>query len=168
MKTATEPEFACGTQVMVPFHGLCEVQGLHEEQILGESCLFYHLQPQNDKTLLKIPVDQAAARGVRAVAEREQLTEILKRTQENWSPEGQTPSTRLKHWNEMLRSGEAGCRLQILQQIQQTEQSFRLTKPEQELRDRLRLAFRSEVQVVLDISGAHAGRLVNQATAGLQ
>lgn len=158
--------FTPGSQVMVPFHGLCEVVGVSREEILGEQVVLIELEPLfGSNTVIKIPESQMEARGARLAASAEEMRELLEETTTELEQYVRTPPhRRMKNWSRLLRSGRPGCRKELLALMDQIEQAGdKLSKSEQELREQVRLAFRHEVEAALDISAQQAGRKINEA-----
>ena len=156
--------FSVGAQVMVPFQGLCEIVGAQKEEILGKETLFYQIQPVGSPTLLKIPAHQMLKQGIRLKASADQIEEILEATPEAFHYKRERPFTRMRMWTQLLRSGQPGCRRELLRRLDLVEQAGeKLTREEIALRERVRSAFRHEVEAVLDISTLHAGKRVNES-----
>lgn len=162
--TPKTPRYKQGDLVMVPLRGLCEIVSAHEEEILGAVHLFYEMKPLADESILKIPSGQMAAQGIRPTMTQVAMEQLLDCEPDPCElPEGR-PHQRLKRWVEILRSGDAGCRRRVLCMLNDLQdKGDKLSKSEQELQEKIRLAFRHEIETVLGLSAPQAGRRVNLA-----
>lgn len=151
---------------MVPLRGLCEIVAVQEEEMLGQTHLFYEMRPLAEEGIVKIPASQLEAQGIRATLSPERMEQLLQQDLECGEPPEGKPHQRLKKWVQMLRSDGIGARLRVLVLLNRLEKKGeRLSKKEQELQDQIRLAFRHEVETVMDLSAPQAGRKVNLAIA---
>jgi len=166
---ATQPAidlpFAIGEQVIDPLHGMCEILAAEEQDILGMRSLYYVLKPHGEQGVLKIPAAVITAHGVRRPLSRRQLQQLLHVPMDPSTLPHDKPHQRFKAWIDMLRTGHAEAGRRVLWEAQRVQADRKLSPQEVELRERVSLAFRQEVQSVMGLDDEQTGRFVQKAVA---
>ncbi len=149
----------------MPLRGVCELINIQEETILGESHVFYELKPSRSKGKLKIPAKQLESHGIRPLLTPEEMEALLQPVDSPPKPTDEESWQRMKRWQSMLRTGGPQAAKQVLLELKVLEKRGLLTedKEAQELQRRLYLHLRDEIQLVFNLSAAHAGRKLNEA-----
>lgn len=156
-------EFEIGQKVMVPMRGLCSIEAVQEETMLGQTLRFVHLRPSRGKGIIKMPASQLEELGVRSLVDK---TEVLSVLESDWEVEDLSEMEsheRLERWTEMMRSGDYGTRIQVLREIATVAKKDSLDSLEVKFQKQTRLAARREIESVLKTSPAGAGRKLNLA-----
>lgn len=156
-------DFEIGQQVMVPMRGMCTVEDVKEEVMLGQSHKFVHLRPHRGEGVIKMPVNQLADQGVRSIETKEQILAVLEDETPVEDLSQMASFERLDLWTDKIRSGDYGTRIQVLREIALAEKKSQLDRQEQKFKKQLRLAARREIETALKTSAASAGRRLNLA-----
>ena len=85
---------------MYPVHGVVEVQGVEEKEILGSRKSFYILNVLESNVKLMVPTDNINSVGLRPVVARKQVKKILDILSEE---EGETPKLGVQSWNKRYK-----------------------------------------------------------------
>lgn len=156
--------FEAGQCLVTPLHGVCEIMERAEQEILGHVQVFYVLQPLDEPGLLKLP-QKSLEPGVRPLIDEEGMRDLLT------APMGDTvvpqlrPHQRVEAWLADLKQGCPRVRRRVLWQMGQVRLRERKLSPVEDLMcERVLTSFRREVEIVLDVDGDEARRLVEDAT----
>jgi len=156
-------DFEIGQRVMVPMRGMCQVEDVQEETMLGQTLKFVHLRPSGGKGIIKMPASQLEEQGVRPLVSKDEVLATLDSEVEVEDLSEMESFDRLERWTEMMRSGDYGTRIQVLREIQVVDKKDALDDQEKKFKKQVRLAARREIENVLDTSAAGAGRRLNEA-----
>ena len=151
-------DFEIGQRVMVPMRGMCQVEDVKEETMLGQTLRFVHLRPSAGKGIIKMPASQLEEQ----VSKDEVLATLDSEVEVEDLSEMES-FDRLERWTEMMRSGDYGTRILVLREIQVVDKKDALDDQEKKFKKQVRLAARREIENVLDTSAAGAGRRLNEA-----
>jgi RNA polymerase-interacting CarD/CdnL/TRCF family regulator len=160
---STVIDFEIGQKVMVPMRGMCRVEDVREETMLGQTLRFVHLKPSRGKGLIKMPASQLEGQGVRPLVDKAEVLAVLESDEEVDDLSEVESYERLDRWTEMMRSGDYGTRIQVLRQISLVAKNGALDEQEKRFQKHVRLAARREIENVLNTSAAGAGRKLNLA-----
>lgn len=156
-------DFEIGQRVMVPMRGMCQVEDVKEETMLGQTLRFVHLRPSAGKGIIKMPASQLEEQGVRPLVSKDEVLATLDSEVEVEDLSEMESFDRLERWTEMMRSGDYGTRILVLREIQVVDKKDALDDQEKKFKKQVRLAARREIENVLDTSAAGAGRRLNEA-----
>lgn len=156
-------KFEVGQKVMVPMRGMCTIEGIEEETMLGQTMSFAKLRPHGGKGVIKVPTKQLIEQGVRGLVSKDELLAGLESTDEVEDLSEVVPYERLDRWTEQMRNGDYGTRIQVLREIALVEKKGALDTQEKKFHKQVRTAARNEIQSVLGTSAAGAGRKLNEA-----
>lgn len=85
---------------MYPVHGVVEVQGVEEKEILGSRKSFYILNVLESNVKLMVPTDNINSVGLRPVVARKEVKKILDILREE---DGETPKLGVQSWNKRYK-----------------------------------------------------------------
>lgn len=150
--------FQPGAIAYVPLHGLCQVLREEKTEILGSLHQFTVFQPEADEALLKVPSDQMGARGIRPLADADELeSQLCESNPEKLEIPRAKPHHRMRFWKRNLKSGTLESRRAVLDALDTIETNGgRLSKDENALKERLTHNFRRELEQVLELTGEQA------------
>lgn len=154
-------ELPVGSEVMVPFWGLCEVLDLVDGNVGGQPARLYILQPEAVSHTIQIPQHNAEELGVRPLLGPEQVAAALAGPHSAPFIPEEHPKVRYGRLMSLLRAGQPAARRQVLAVLNRVPE---LEPYEQELRDRVSRNFRRELERSLGLSDAEAAELVRAAT----
>lgn len=150
-----------GSLACVPLQGVCQVLNIEESEILGQRHRFFVLETQEEKVLVKVPEKQLESQGIRPLMSADLMQTLLEKQLEVEVPQGR-PHLRVRKWTSLLRTGEFGCRRQVLAELQAIEDGGgRLSKQEAALKERVRQNLEQEIALVLGLSRDQAGDRLN-------
>ena len=156
-------DYEIGQRVMVPMRGMCSVEDVKEETMLGQTLRFVHLRPSRGKGIIKMPASQLEEQGVRPLVDKTEVLSVLDSEVEVEDLSEMESFDRLERWTDMMRSGDYGTRIQVLRELQIVDKKDALDDHEKKFKKQVRLAARREIENVLDTSAAGAGRRLNGA-----
>ena len=85
---------------MYPVHGVVEVQGVEEKEILGSRKAFYILNVLESNVKLMVPTDNINSVGLRPVVARKEVKKILDILKEE---NGELPKLGVQSWNKRYK-----------------------------------------------------------------
>lgn len=85
---------------MYPVHGVVEVQGVEEKEILGSRKAFYVLNVLESNVKLMVPTDNINSVGLRPVVARKEVKKILDILKEE---NGEIPKLGVQNWNKRYK-----------------------------------------------------------------
>jgi len=156
-------DFKVGQTVVVPMRGMCSVEDVREETMLGQTMQFIHLRPRQGSGIIKIPANQLRDQGVRSLADKDEVLSSLSSKEKVEDVSEMESLDRLDRWTEILRSGDYRSRIQVLREIVLASKKTKLDEHERKFEKQVRLAARSEIESVLETTAAAAGRRLNEA-----
>lgn len=157
--TAYRNGWIVGAKVVVPMSGMCELTAIREEEILGERYQVVEMVQPEEKSVLKVPAAQMESRGVRPPLSRKEMECLMAEELEPVDPPKEPPHRRLQRWSQLLRTGGASAPRKVLWELHRLG---RPTRKEREFGDRIRLAFKSEIEHVLGVGPVDADHLINR------
>ena len=165
--SSTVSTFSVGSTVYEPYLGLCTIVDSSEETMLGESLVFFQLQPEHGTTSVKVPARAMASRGIRGLLSSGELEQLLLAPVEAES-EGETarehPSKRVKRWSELVRATSPSGPYNFLREVQDlVATGYRLNAREQEMQEAISRGVVQEIASVLELSAKEAGARFDDA-----
>lgn len=93
-------QFKVGQSAVYPVHGVVEVQGVEEKEILGSKKSFYILNVLESNVTLMVPTDNIESVGLRPVVAEGEAGEILDILKEE---NGDVPNLGVQSWNKRYK-----------------------------------------------------------------
>ena len=156
-------DYEIGQRVMVAMRGMCSVEDVKEETMLGQTLRSVHLRPSGGKGIIKMPANQLEEQGVRPLVNKDEVLSVLDSEVDVEDLSEMESFDRLERWTDMMRSGDYGTRIQVLRELQIVDKKDALDDHEKKFKKQVRLAARREIENVLGTSAAGAGRRLNEA-----
>ena len=85
---------------MYPVHGVVEVQGVEEKEILGSKKTFYILNVLESNVKLMVPTDNIESVGLRPVVRKKEVKKVLDILKEE---NGEVPKLGVQSWNKRYK-----------------------------------------------------------------
>ena len=85
---------------MYPVHGVVEVQGVEEKEILGSKKAFYILNVLESNVKLMVPTDNIESVGLRPVVRKKEVKKVLDILKEE---NGEVPKLGVQSWNKRYK-----------------------------------------------------------------
>ena len=73
--------YATGDYIVYPSHGVGRITGIESQTIAGMSLEMYVVAFENERLILRVPVDKAGKSGMRKLSSREKITPSAVRAQ---------------------------------------------------------------------------------------
>ena len=93
-------KFKAGQNAVYPVHGVVEVQGVEEKEILGSKKAFYILNVLESNVKLMVPTDNINSVGLRPVVAKNEVKKILDILREE---DGKIPKLGVQSWNKRYK-----------------------------------------------------------------
>ncbi len=93
-------KFKAGQNAVYPVHGVVEVQGVEEKEILGSKKFFYVLNVLESNVKLMVPTDNIDSVGLRPVVAKNEVKKILDILKEE---NGKIPKLGVQSWNKRYK-----------------------------------------------------------------
>lgn len=141
--------YCCGDKVAHPGHGACVIKDIASREILGESCMYYVINPVMDpKTDILIPVNNAKKIGLRDLVSESTVDEILSSIESlevEWINNHQK---RIQYCNEKLKSDDLESACQVLVVLSDRETETKLTSADRDMMYQTKQKLISEISQV--------------------
>ncbi len=93
-------KFKAGQNAVYPVHGVVEVQGVEEKEILGSKKAFYILNVLESNVKLMVPTDNINSVGLRPVVAKNEVKKVLDILREE---DGKIPKLGVQSWNKRYK-----------------------------------------------------------------
>jgi len=93
-------KFKVGQNAVYPVHGVVEVQGVEEKEILGSKKSFYILNVLESNAKLMVPTDNISSVGLRPVVAKKEVDKIFEILKEE---DGEIPKLGVQSWNKRYK-----------------------------------------------------------------
>ena len=93
-------KFKAGQNAVYPVHGVVEVQGVEEKEILGSKKAFYILNVLESNVKLMVPTDNINSVGLRPVVAKKEVKKVLDILREE---DGKIPKLGVQSWNKRYK-----------------------------------------------------------------
>ncbi len=108
-ETTSKHQFKVNEWIIYPSHGVGKITGIEKISIMGQDVVFYELFFEREKLTIKVPAENIQKSGVRKLATKSELEEVLsilrngtKKTKGMWSRRAQEYETKINSGNIIL------------------------------------------------------------------
>ena len=122
--------FHIGDRVCYPMHGVGIIQAIEEHQVLGKCAQYYILRFLDGKMMAMVPVEKAAAIGLRQLISAEESEKVLLYLDSAAPPVSETWNQRYRENMDKLRSGEIYGVADVVKTLSQREREHGLSSGE--------------------------------------
>ncbi len=146
-------QFEVGQNAVYPVHGVVEVQGVEEKEILGSKKFFYVLNVLQSNVTLMVPTDNVDSVGLRPVIGKKEVKKILdilrKQAPDTPNPGGQSWNKRYKEYADKVKSGDIYEIATVLRDINHLREVKNLSFGEKRIRENALSHLVKEVSIAL-------------------
>ena len=134
--------FAAGDYIVYPSHGVGRITGIESQQIAGIELEMYVVSFENERLILRVPVDKVAKSGMRKLSSREKITSALETLKVRVRPRRNVMwSRRAQEYEAKINSGDPVSIAEVVRELYrnvgQPEQSYSERQIYQAALDRL-------------------------------
>jgi CarD family transcriptional regulator len=134
--------FATGDYIVYPSHGVGRITGIETQNIAGMELELYVVAFENERLILRVPVDKVAKSGMRKLSSREKITSALDALKIRVRPRRNIMwSRRAQEYEAKINSGDPASIAEVVRDLYrnvgQPEQSYSERQIYQAALDRL-------------------------------
>ena len=121
--------FAAGDYIVYPSHGVGRITGIESQHIAGIELEMYVVSFENERLILRVPVDKVAKSGMRKLSSREKITSALETLKIRVRPRRNVMwSRRAQEYEAKINSGDPLAIAEVVRDLHrnagQPDQSF--------------------------------------------
>ncbi len=143
--------FNIGDRVVYPMHGAGLVESIEERQILGEVRSYYIVRIKHGNMQVMVPVDGAAAVGLRSIVEPKALDPVFSTLGAESTPMDENWNRRNRENMEKLKTGDLSQVAEVIRNLARIDRVKKLSTGEKKLLNNARMILSSEMSMVLGI-----------------
>lgn len=143
--------FNIGDRVVYPMHGAGLVESIEERQILGEVRSYYIVRIKHGNMQVMVPVDGAAAVGLRGIVEPKALDLVFSTLGAESTPMDENWNRRNRENMEKLKTGDLSQVAEVIRNLARIDRVKKLSTGEKKLLNNARMILSSEMSMVLGI-----------------
>jgi CarD family transcriptional regulator len=114
---STKIEFKISERVVYPAHGIGEIVAIESQKIANTEIQVYVVSFTQDKMMLKIPINRAAASGLRTLVSKADLNKIYTTLNSKPKPGNRMWSRRAQEYEAKINSGEIVAIAEVLRDL---------------------------------------------------
>jgi len=142
-KTKKANGFTVGDYVVYPTHGVGQISGIEEQEIVGMKLELFIVNFENEKMTLRVPINKADATGMRPLASPEKMKTALTTLKGRARVKRTMWSRRAQEYEAKINSGDPLSIAEVVRDLHrktgQPDQSFSERQIFESARDRLAL-----------------------------
>ena len=155
--------FSAGDKIVYPMHGAGVICGIEEKKILGEKKEYYIFKLPCSEINIMIPVDSEAAVGIRPIADKTVISDVIKllggessQMDSNWN--------RRYHDNmEKLKSGDIMKAAEVVRDLMRADRQKNLSSGENKMLANAKRILISEIMLASDMTSDEAQKVICDA-----
>ena len=154
--------YAAGDYIVYPSHGVGRITGIESQTIAGMSLEMYVVAFENERLILRVPVDKAGKSGMRKLSSREKITSALDALKIRTRPRRNVMwSRRAQEYEAKINSGDPVSIAEVVRELHKAEDAEQSYCERQMYRAALERLAR-EVAAIERIDEAEASRRLEQ------
>jgi CarD family transcriptional regulator len=154
--------YASGDYIVYPSHGVGRITGIESQTIAGMSLEMYVVAFENERLILRVPVDKAGKSGMRKLSSREKITSALDALKIRTRPRRNVMwSRRAQEYEAKINSGDPVSIAEVVRELHKAEDAEQSYSERQMYRAALERLAR-EVAAIERIDEAEASRRLEQ------
>ena len=154
--------FAAGDYIVYPSHGVGRITGIESQHIAGIELEMYVVSFENERLILRVPVDKAGKSGMRKLSSREKITSALDALKIRTRPRRNVMwSRRAQEYEAKINSGDPVSIAEVVRELHKAEDAEQSYSERQMYRAALERLAR-EVAAIERIDEAEASRRLEQ------
>ncbi|MGF1475605.1 MAG: CarD family transcriptional regulator [Geminicoccaceae bacterium] len=114
--------FAAGDYVVYPSHGVGRITGIEKEEIAGIGLELYVVSFEQDRLILRVPVDKIAKSGMRKLSSKEKIQSAMDALKIKTKPRrGVMWSRRAQEYEAKINSGDPVSIAEVVRELHKAE-----------------------------------------------
>ena len=155
--------FSAGDKIVYPMHGAGVICGIEEKKILGEKKEYYIFKLPCSEINIMIPVDSEAAVGIRPVADKTVISDVIKLLGGESSQMDGNWNRRYSENMEKLKSGDNMKVAEVVRDLMRTDRQKNLSSGENKLLTNARQILISEMMLAADMTSDEVQKVIRNA-----
>ena len=155
--------FSPGDKIVYPMHGAGIICGIEEKKILGEKKKYYIFKLPCSEINVMIPVDSETAVGIRPIADRAVISDVIELLSAESSQMDSNWNRRYRENMEKLKSGDIMKVAEVVRNLMRTDRKKGLSSGERKLLANARQILVSEMMLAADITQIEAEKVIQEA-----
>lgn len=155
--------FSAGDKIVYPMHGAGVICGIEEKKILGEKKEYYIFKLPCSEINIMIPVDSEAAVGIRPVADKTVISDVIKLLGGESSQMDGNWNRRYRDNMEKLKSGDIMKVAEVVRDLMRTDRQKTLSSGENKLLTNARQILISEMMLAADMTSDEVQKVIRNA-----
>ena len=155
--------FSAGDKIVYPMHGAGIICGIEERKILGEKKRYYIFKLPCSEINVMIPVDSETAVGIRPVADRAVISDVIELLSAESTQMDSNWNRRYRENMEKLKSGDIMKVAEVVRNLMRTDRKKGLSSGERKLLENARQILISEMMLAEEITQVEAEKVIQKA-----
>lgn len=155
--------FSAGDKIVYPMHGAGVICGIEEKKILGEKKEYYIFKLPCSEINIMIPVDSEAAVGIRPIADKTVISDVIKLLGGESSQMDSNWNRRYRDNMEKLKSGDIMKAAEVVRDLMRADRQKNLSSGENKMLANAKRILISEIMLASDMTSDEAQKVICDA-----
>ena len=155
--------FSAGDKIVYPMHGAGVICGIEEKKILGEKKEYYIFKLPCSEINIMIPVDSEAAVGIRPIADKTVISDVIKLLGGESSQMDSNWNRRYRDNMEKLKSGDIMKAAEVVRDLMRADRQKNLSSGENKMLANAKRILISEIMLASDMTSDEAQKVIRDA-----
>ena len=155
--------FSAGDKIVYPMHGAGVICGIEEKKILGEKKEYYIFKLPCSEINIMIPVDSEAAVGIRPIADKTVISDVIKLLGGESSQMDSNWNRRYRDNMEKLKSGDIMKAAEVVRDLMLADRQKNLSSGENKMLANAKRILISEIMLASDMTSDEAQKVICDA-----
>ena len=155
--------FSSGDKIVYPMHGAGVICGIEEKKILGEKKEYYIFKLPCSEINIMIPVDSEAAVGIRPIADKTVISDVIKLLGGESSQMDSNWNRRYRDNMEKLKSGDIMKAAEVVRDLMRADRQKNLSSGENKMLANAKRILISEIMLASDMTSDEAQKVICDA-----
>ena len=155
--------FSAGDKIVYPMHGAGIICGIEERKILGEKKKYYIFKLPCSEINVMIPVDSEAAVGIRPIADKTVISDVIKLLGGESSQMDSNWNRRYRDNMEKLKSGDIMKAAEVVRDLMRADRQKNLSSGENKMLANAKRILISEIMLASDMTSDEAQKVICDA-----
>ena len=155
--------FSAGDKIVYPMHGAGVICGIEEKKILGEKKEYYIFKLPCSEINIMIPVDSEAAVGIRPIADKTVISDVIKLLGGESSQMDSNWNRRYRDNMEKLKSGDIMKAAEVVRDLMRADRQKNLSSGGNKMLANAKRILISEIMLASDMTSDEAQKVICDA-----
>ena len=155
--------FSAGDKIVYPMHGAGVICGIEDKKILGEKKEYYIFKLPCSEINIMIPVDSEAAVGIRPIADKTVISDVIKLLGGESSQMDSNWNRRYRDNMEKLKSGDIMKAAEVVRDLMRADRQKNLSSGENKMLANAKRILISEIMLASDMTSDEAQKVICDA-----